>query len=72
MSAGTITVTGKKATRDGFGDGILEVGRKNPKVIALTADLLGSLKLDAFVKEFPERFVQVGIAEANMIGVSAG
>jgi transketolase len=72
MSAGTITVTGKKATRDGFGDGILEVGRKNPKVIALTADLLGSLKLDAFVKEFPERFIQVGIAEANMIGVSAG
>jgi transketolase len=72
MSTAAITVTGKKATRDGFGDGILEVGRKNPKVIALTADLLGSLKLDAFIKEFPERFVQVGIAEANMIGISAG
>lgn len=72
MGAPTITVAGKKATRDGFGDGILEVGRQNPKVIALTADLLGSLKLDNFVKEFPERFIQMGIGEANMIGVSAG
>ncbi len=63
---------GKKATRDGFGDGLLEVGRANDKVVALCADLLGSLKMNAFVKEFPERFVQVGIAEANMIGIAAG
>ena len=67
-----IKVTGKKATRDGFGDGILELGRTNPEVVALTADLAGSLKLDNFIKEFPERFVQVGIAEANMIGIAAG
>ena len=67
-----IQVTGKKDTRSGFGDGILELGRTNPKVIALTADLAGSLKLDGFIKEFPERFVQVGIAEANMIGIAAG
>jgi transketolase len=67
-----IQVTGKKATRDGFGSGILELGRKNPAVVALTADLLGSLKLDEFKKEFPERFFQVGIAEANMMGMAAG
>ena len=51
-----IQVTGNKDTRSGFGDGILEAGRKNDNVIALTADLLGSMKLNAFVKEFPERF----------------
>ena len=62
----------KKATRDGFGDGLLEIGRQNPNVVALCADLLGSLKMNAFVKEFPNRFVQIGIAEANMIGISAG
>ncbi|NSL88897.1 transketolase family protein [Chitinophaga solisilvae] len=62
----------EKETRAGFGEGILEVGRKNPNVIALTADLLGSMKLNAFIKEFPDRFVQVGIAEANMIGIAAG
>ncbi len=67
-----ITVTGKKATRDGFGDGLLEVGRTHPEAVALCADLLGSLKMDAFVKEFPNRFVQVGIAEANMMGIAAG
>jgi len=67
-----IQVTGNKDTRSGFGDGILEAGRKNENVIALTADLLGSMKLNAFVKEFPERFIQCGIAEANMIGVAAG
>ena len=67
-----IQVTGNKDTRSGFGDGILEAGRKNDNVIALTADLLGSMKLNAFVKEFPERFIQCGIAEANMIGVAAG
>jgi transketolase len=67
-----ITVTGQKDTRSGFGDGILEAARRDPRVVALTADLLGSLKLNAFVKEFPERFIQCGIAEANMIGVAAG
>lgn len=67
-----IEVTGNKDTRSGFGDGILEAGRKNNNVVALTADLLGSMKLNAFVKEFPERFVQCGIAEANMICVAAG
>ncbi len=72
MGAPAIEVKGKKATRDGFGDGILELGRTNPNVVALTADLAGSLKLDNFIKEFPERFIQVGIAEANMIGISAG
>jgi transketolase len=64
--------TEKKDTRSGFGAGIAELGRSNPKVVALTADLAGSLKLDTFIKENPERFVQCGIAEANMIGVSAG
>lgn len=67
-----IQSTGKKDTRSGFGDGILEAGRRNPNVVALTADLAGSLKLQAFMKEFPERFIQVGIAEANMIGIAAG
>jgi transketolase len=67
-----IQVTGNKDTRSGFGDGILEAARKNPNIIALTADLLGSMKLNAFIKEFPERFVQCGIAEANMIGIAAG
>ncbi|MBK7797985.1 MAG: transketolase family protein [Saprospiraceae bacterium] len=64
--------TAKKATRNGFGDGLLEAARKNPKVIALCADLAGSLKMDLFEKEFPERFIQVGIAEANMMGMAAG
>src|SRR6187549_2001916 len=62
----------EKETRAGFGEGILEIGRKNPNVVALTADLGGSLKLNAFIKEFPDRFIQCGIAEANMIGVAAG
>jgi transketolase len=61
-----------KDTRGGFGEGLLELGRKNPNVVALCADLTGSLKMDAFEKEFPERFVQVGIAEANMMGIAAG
>jgi len=64
--------TTKKATRDGFGDGLLEAGRRHPEVVALCADLLGSLKMDAFVETFPERFFQVGIAEANMMGIAAG
>lgn len=66
------TFTEKKDTRSGFGAGIAELGRSNPKVVALCADLVASLKLDTFIKENPERFIQVGIAEANMIGVSAG
>lgn len=67
-----IQQTGKKDTRSGFGDGILEAARKNPNIVALTADLAGSLKLGGFMKEFPDRFIQVGIAEANMMGVAAG
>ena len=66
------TFTEKKDTRSGFGDGLLELGRKNPDVVALCADLVGSLKMGAFIKEFPERFTQIGIAEANMMGVAAG
>ena len=66
------TYTEKKDTRSGFGAGLLELGRKNPNVVALCADLTGSLKMDAFEKEFPERFFQVGIAEANMMGIAAG
>lgn len=64
--------TEKKDTRSGFGAAMTELGRTNPNVIALTADLAGSLKLETFIKENPDRFVQCGIAEANMIGVSAG
>lgn len=64
--------TGKKDTRSGFGAGLLEAGKENPSVVALTADLKGSLKMNAFADEFPERFFQCGIAEANMIGAAAG
>src|SRR5918992_1980479 len=67
-----IQPSGQKDTRSGFGDGIVEAARKNKDVVALTADLAGSLKLQQFMKEFPERFIQVGIAEANMIGIAAG
>lgn len=66
------TFTEKKDTRSGFGAGLLELGRTNPDVVALCADLTGSLKMDAFAKEFPDRFIQVGIAEANMMGIAAG
>lgn len=66
------TYTEKKDTRSGFGAGLLEAGKRNPKVVALCADLVGSLKMQDFINEFPERFVQVGIAEANMIGIAAG
>ncbi len=72
MSVNNLTVNGKKATRDGFGDGLTELGRNNPDIVALCADLLGSLKMDQFKKENPERFIQVGIAEANMMGIAAG
>lgn len=66
------TYTDKKDTRSGFGDGLLEAGRNNPEVVALCADLIGSLKMGPFIKEFPKRFIQVGIAEANMMGIAAG
>jgi transketolase len=72
MSLKEIQSTGNKDTRSGFGDGIVEAARKNANVVALTADLAGSLKLNQFMKEFPERFIQVGIAEANMMGIAAG
>ncbi|MCL1851020.1 MAG: transketolase family protein [Bacteroidetes bacterium] len=61
-----------KDTRSGFGEALLQSGKENPDIFALCADLTGSLKMDAFKKEFPERFIQTGIAEANMIGISAG
>ena len=66
------TYTEKKDTRSGFGAGLLEAGKQNENVVALCAALTGSLKMDAFQKEFPDRFFQVGIAEANMIGIAAG
>ena len=66
------TIQGSNDTRSGFGEGLLEAGKNNPKVVGLCADLIGSLKMDAFQKAFPERFFQVGIAEANMMGVAAG
>src|SRR6266481_6979544 len=62
----------EKETREGFGEGIHEVGKNNPNVVVLTADLGGSLKLKPFKKDFPERFFQTGIAEANMMGIAAG
>lgn len=65
-------ITTYKDTRTGFGDGLLELGKRNPKVVALCADLTGSLKMDAFAAAFPDRFFQVGIAEANMMGLAAG
>ena len=61
----------KKETRAGFGEGLLEVGKQNNQVVALCADLTGSVKMDSFAKAFPERFFQVGIAEANMVGMAA-
>src|ERR1700740_3822249 len=67
-----IQSTGNKDTRSGFGDGIVELARKNSNVVTLTADLAGSLKLNQFIKEFPERYFQCGIAEANMMGLAAG
>lgn len=64
--------TEKKDTRSGFGDGLTALGRTNPNVVALCADLVGSLKMQTFIDENPERFFQIGIAEANMIGIAAG
>lgn len=66
------TYTDKKDTRSGFGAGMTELGRTNPAVVCLCADLVGSLKIETFIKEHPERFFQCGIAEANMIGIAAG
>ena len=63
---------GKKDTRSGFGAGLLEAGRRNKNVVALCADLIGSVKMDSFYKEFPDRTIQCGIAEADMIGIAAG
>ena len=68
----TFTDQGKKDTRSGFGDAMTELGRTNPQVVALCADLVGSLKIQTFIDENPERFFQVGIAEANMMGIAAG
>ena len=68
----TYTATEQKDTRSGFGAGLLELGRQNTDVVGLCADLTGSLKMNAFADEFPERFFQVGVAEANMIGLAAG
>ena len=65
-------VFGNKDTRSGFGDGLLAAADKNEKVVGLCADLIGSLKMNAFIEKYPERFFQMGIAEANMIGMSAG
>ncbi len=69
---GKYTNSGSKDTRSGFGAGLVEAARQNPNVVALTADLKGSVKMDEFAAEFPERFFQCGIAEANMINVAAG
>ena len=68
----TYTYTEKKDTRSGFGAGLAELGRTNPNVVALCADLIGSLKMNQFIDENPERFFQIGIAEANMMGIAAG
>lgn len=72
MKLKDIQVLNEKETRGGFGEGIHEIGKENENVVVLTADLAGSLKLGPFIKDFPNRFVQVGIAEANMIGIAAG
>ncbi len=66
------TPTGAKDTRSGFGDAMHFLGKNNPNVVALCADLAGSLKLDTFIRDFPERYIQCGIAEANMMGIAAG
>ena len=67
-----ISTLGNNDTRSGFGAGLLEAGKQDARIVALCADLTGSLKMDAFKKEFPNRFYQMGIAEANMMGVAAG
>jgi transketolase len=67
-----IQSTGKKATRDGFGAGIDALSAENDQMVVLTADLAGSLKIENFIRDYPERYIQVGIAEANMIGIASG
>ena len=66
------TDTGKRDTRSGFGEGLLTAGRADSRIVALAADLKGSVKMGAFANEFPDRFYQCGIAEANMVGAAAG
>jgi transketolase len=72
MNVKDIVAMNEKETRAGFGEGIHELAKQNSEVVVLTADLAGSFKLGPFMKEFPERFIEVGIAEANMIGIAAG
>jgi len=72
MKLTDIQVLNEKETRGGFGEGAYEIGKENKNVVILTADLAGSMKIGPFIKEFPERFIQCGIAEANMIGIAAG
>lgn len=72
MNVKDIVAMNEKETRAGFGEGIHELAKENSEVVVLTADLAGSFKLGPFMKEFPERFIEVGIAEANMIGIAAG
>ncbi|MCX6331377.1 MAG: transketolase family protein [Bacteroidetes bacterium] len=72
MNVKDIVMLNEKETRAGFGEGIHELAKQNSEVIVLTADLAGSFKLGPFIKEFPDRFIEVGIAEANMIGIAAG
>ncbi len=72
LSLDKLQATGKKATRDGFGAGIYELGQENDQVVVLTADLAASLKIANFIKDFPERYFQCGIAEANMVGIASG
>ena len=72
MNCTDIQIQNEKETRAGFGDGMYEVGKQNPNAVVLTADLAGSMKIASFIKDFPERYIQVGIAEANMIGIAAG
>ncbi|MFY8127814.1 MAG: transketolase family protein [Chitinophagaceae bacterium] len=72
MKCADITIIDEKETRAGFGDGVFEAAQNNENVVVLTADLAGSMKIGNFIKTYPERFIQVGIAEANMIGIAAG
>ncbi|HSK14049.1 MAG TPA: transketolase family protein [Phnomibacter sp.] len=72
MSLDKLVILNEKETRAGFGEGIYELGKENPDVIVLTADLGGSFKLGPFIKEFNDRFIQCGISEANMMGIAAG
>lgn len=72
MRCSDIQIQNEKETRAGFGDGVFEAGKNNPNIVVLTADLAGSMKIANFIKAFPERYVQCGIAEANMMGIAAG